>query len=249
MIVLIVFLLIWIVYPAYTNGTDGLKEKMDQYSQEKAKDDAMAQKINNLDSLSNALASSDNAAKQDSLLKYLPATVKEEEIIDNLNYLAASDGLAVLNLSVSQPEQTIAPIVGVNPEGEPIGNSAPAASVAVNAATFKANYSVSGPYDKIKDLFDKVYKLERFNQMVSLDIVKPPATGTNKSVGDNLIANATLQFAYLEKNSAAADPMNPVFSQSNFNWGVIQSIASAKSVDVMKLNVDSAGQANPFLPQ
>lgn len=250
LIVSIIGLLVWLVYPAYSNGTDGVKEKRDEYNKEKETLDVISQKTANLGNLSAALTSDNNKPKQDLLFKFIPASLKEEDIINNLNYLAGNAGLSVTNISVTQPDKAAVPTSGlVDTNGQPIPVSAGAPSMA-QPELFKVNFSVLGSYDKIKNVLGNIYTLERFNDVLSLAITRGDTSqvGTNQAGGDTLQASAVLEFALFKKSLAPADPLDPVFNNNNFNWGIIQNITDSKNTDVLNLSIDSSGRSNPFLP-
>jgi Tfp pilus assembly protein PilO len=247
LIVSIIALLIWLVYPAYSNGVDGAKEKQAEYNQEKQTLDTVSQKTTNLDSLSTALTNDVNKPKQDVLFKFIPASLKEEDVINNLSYLASGAGLSILNIAVAQPDKASIPTSGlVDSSGQPIPVSAQAPA-AVLPDTVKVNFSVTGSYDQIKDALNKIYALERYNSVSSLSIGEA-ASGSGSASGNSLQASAVLEFALYKKSAVPADPLSPVFDSGNFDWATIQSITDSKSIDVLGLNVDSSGRENPFLP-
>lgn len=250
LIVSMVALLIWIIYPAYTNGVDGVKEKRAEYEKEKGTLNIISQKTANMESLYASLAAESNKPKEDTLMKYVPDSIKEEEVINNLNYLITNEGLSVTNLSVAQPaKKEEMPVLPVEPTGDSAEATDEAAEQIVPAVPdmFKVNFSAVGSYDKIKSLIDKIYKLERFNGVTTLSIDKL-TDQSGASDGNNLQAVGVLEFALFGKTANPANPQNPVFAKSNFNWAVVDKINSSKNVNATKLNVDSSSRANPFLP-
>jgi Tfp pilus assembly protein PilO len=99
-IALSIILLIWLVYPAYSNDTDGLKERYNQLGLEKEKLSDIENKSLNIAKLSSDLSAL--SEDREFIEKFLPENIKEEEIIDNLNFLANSSGLSVLDISVEK---------------------------------------------------------------------------------------------------------------------------------------------------
>ncbi|HHE45916.1 MAG TPA: hypothetical protein ENL05_01010, partial [Candidatus Moranbacteria bacterium] len=85
-IVIIIALSVWLVYPAYSNGNNGVKEKYNQLRKEQEKLSNAQNKGANIQKLFGKLNSL--SGQKDILYKFVPENAKEEEIIDNLNFLA-----------------------------------------------------------------------------------------------------------------------------------------------------------------
>lgn len=252
-------LVIWFVYPAVTNGTDGLKETYEQLQKEKKLVSELDVKSQNVQKLMAQIAS--GTEEKNTLFQFLPEDAKEEEIIDNLNFLAGNNELPVIDLSVTQPKkEELSPemteaIVEVGSDlpvqssgaenlldaGTGIAKVIPA-PVAKN---LEVSFSVIGSYDKMKALLDKVGKLERFNKIETLEIKRPDGEGVP---ADLLQMKAVLTFNFFKKKAVLSDIENKVFGLAQFDMGAISDIKNSRSVDVLKLNIEQSGKANPFLP-
>lgn len=252
LVVIIITLLIWMVYPAYSNGTDGLKEKLKELKTEKEKLASVDSKGENISSLSSQIAA--NAEKKGILFEYLPENIKEEEIIDNLNYLAGKDNLLVYDLNVSR-EKSVEAEPGTITLGEAEGLTSPGADLSASASPvipwpavkdIKVDMSVAGNYNGMKDMLDKIYRLGRFNQVSTVEIKKPITS--DKDTGDNLEFDAVFNFKFLNKISTLSDLDNGVFSNKSFNMKVISDIENQKSTNMLNLEADQTGKSNPFFP-
>lgn len=254
LVVIIIFLMIWMVYPAYTNGIDGVVEKRAAYQAEKKKADKIISQSQNMEKIYADIQA--NSSKRDVLVKYVPDNMKEEEIIDNLNYLAGNEGLSIINLSVDQPEKLLNQ---EDPDEAATKMMEETASVSgqtkgttdhmiykPKANNFKVNLSVSGSYDKIKNLMEKIYKLERFNKIVSLEIAPPEATGESAPPANTLEAAAIISFNFLKKSTQVVSPEEPVFSQGTFSMKIADDIASQKVTQILKLDAIPSERSNPF---
>lgn len=260
MVVAIVVLSIWLVYPAYSNGTDGFKEKRNKLAEEKKKLEEIKNKSANVLKLSSQLSS--NVEMRDIVFSFIPETTKEEEIIDNLNFLAGSEGLSVTELSVtSQPAGENTPaVVGTGSvfSGTMAANAATsgteggeiAVSFAPQVKEAQVNFSVTGNYGQIKNLLIKVYGLKRFNNMESLEIRAANLTEEAKKdePTDSLQAIMILKFNFIKKPVTAVSVEDPVFLRDSFDMKVINDIKSKRNIEVLKLDVGQAGRTNPFLP-
>lgn len=249
LVVIIIALLIWVVYPAYSNGTNGLKEKLQELKAEKKNLADIDFKNENISSLSSQIAA--DTVGKDVLFKYIPDGVKEEEIIDNLNYLAGKENLFVYGLDVSRVktvEVEVEPSTVTLRETE--GLTSPKLAAATipwpKASDLKVNLSAIGKYSGIKSMLDKIYNLDRFNQVLTAEIKKPTVAG--KDAGDNLELNVAFNFNFLKRINALADLNNEIFSSKSFNLKVISDIENQKSTSMLNLEVGPTGKSNPFFP-
>jgi Tfp pilus assembly protein PilO len=258
LIVAAIALLIWFVYPAYTNGTDGLSEK---YSQLKAADIKLAdiqKKAANVDALFSQLSA--NGDKKDTVVKFIPENIKEEEVIDNMNFMASSSGLAVSNDSVTQPVLDLASAQAVPAPTPAVPDAAGAMAAPVQSApqavNFNANLAIVGSYENVKTFLGKLDSFSRFDKIVSYEIKKPASiAGTSVGTGNNntpapadyLEADLVLNFNYLPKSTLSSDT-NPVFLTNSLDMKAADDIKNLRNGDVLKLNIDQTGKANPFLP-
>ncbi|HLN18968.1 MAG TPA: hypothetical protein VK255_02240 [Patescibacteria group bacterium] len=256
-IVICIALMVWFVYPAYTNGVDGWKERREQLNTQKNNLIDAQQKADNMSKMIAQLES--NKIDKDTIFTYIPDQLKEEEIMDNLNFIATNEGLSVIKLSISpesvmRQENTNVNSMGnlaVDSSGVSVGQTA-ADDLAIKGKNYDVEFSVIGSYDKIKNVLDKVYKLKRYNNIKELKISenKPQVSGKEEAAApaDNLEADMTLTFSYLKKYSKAVNMNNATFSQTSFDMKVAQAIRDKKSVDVLKMNIDQVGRPNPFIP-
>jgi hypothetical protein len=202
-----------------------------------------------------------NKIDQDTIMTFIPDAVKEEELIDNLNFIAGNEGLSVVNLSVAAApvvQEEAATDISGNPvvEGVVVDGSDPTAPIentVVKAKGYEVELSVVGGYEKIKNTLDKIYKLKRYNSVKSLTIGANEEEGSEDGKakapsGDDLKADMVLNFNMLRKYSGTVSMNNPIFSQSSFDMKVAADVRNKKSVDILKMNIDQAGRANPFTP-
>jgi len=259
LITLMIILVIWYIYPAYTDGSGGIKEQRVELERERGKLAVLGKKIENSQKLSTQIIKDEES--RNILFTYLPEKNKEEEIIDNLNFLASSEeGLSVQEISVAQPEKKSVAVS--SPSESALPDSAPGMEAAgmpgmgmeavqakPEAEYFTVSLAVAGEYGKIKSFLDKVYRLKRFNRVLSLDIGKPQESGEETSVSpDALEAGAVLEFSVYGKEKQAVDAENKIFSEGVFTMNIIQKVKDRTNTDMLKLNAEQQGKGNPFLP-
>jgi hypothetical protein len=193
-----------------------------------------------------------NKTDQNTIMTFVPEDLKEEEIIDNLNFIASNEGLSVVNLSLKPaPLVSLMDTGTVNESGQQILNNTVAQNAAPKPKNYDVSFSVTGNYEKIKNVFEKIYRLGRYNVVGSLEIKKQEekdASGKKSGPTNNLIANAQLKFNVLRKGEQPVSIDNPAFAKASFDLSSAQAIRDKKSVEILKMNIDQAGRTNPFLP-
>lgn len=244
LIVIIIAALIWFVYPAFSNGTDGVKEKYEKLKKEEAKYEGLKNKNQHVEKIFSEISSL--GADKDVLYKFIPEKIKEEEMVDNLNYLASSSGISISQISINQSaiQSTAKPVVA---DGESVDNLN---SFRTSPQNIKASVILAGNYEKIKSFFEKLDKLERFSNFSKLEISKIPAAGENEAAPDILSVKTDIDFNYLEKAKLSdANASDPIFSpDSKLNLDIISEIKDKKTTDILNLDAGQKGKANPFMP-
>jgi hypothetical protein len=256
LIVTTIFLLIWVVYPAWSNGTNGVREQRETLRIEREKLSNLEGKDRNVETL--YVDMKNNLDKYDIVKKFIPENVNEEEIIDNLNYLASAQQTSVAALVVEQPA---APVAGMSEIEASEGNVQPMdpvlgvqpvdAALQVQKVTprdFQVNYSVVGSYENVKALFDKIQRLDRFSKVISLTVGKLKTDGGQGGDSNVLKADAVLQFSFLKKEKTLSNVNDPIFLQSKFDFRSIAKLQEARNVGGLKLELGEMGKTNPYTP-
>lgn len=250
LIVIIIVIIIWHIYPAYTNGIDGVKEKIQYLEDQKKLVEKLEIGISNAGKLAADLNT--NSFENAVVFSYISQNKEEEKIIENLNSLAKESALAVLNISISEEKEVAIPAVEVIPDvsaNSSLGDfpiNSPMTPKAV-PSNLKVDYSVAGDYVNIKMLLEKIQKLKRFNKFSALEI--KVLLKEDLSVSESLQANMTLEFNYLKelKKIVAGDIDNPVFSTGTFDKQVVEKIRSSRTIEVNNVLPGQKGGNNPFI--
>lgn len=245
LIVSTIAILVWFVYPLYTNGVDGVSEKRLELSNERNKLSKMEGKNKLIEKLSADISSRKDY--KDILYQFLPESIREEEIIDNLNFLATSEGLGVGHLSVLPPISKQTDASEVLPVADPSSGTdavLPVVPEAPKSMEIPVELTVVGDYEKMRAIIAKIFALERFNRVESMEIKKPQLSEDIKS--DNLELKMVLYFSLMKKFNKEVNADDPVFSLSQLDTELIDSITNKKNVDVLKLNIEKSGRPSPF---
>lgn len=250
LIILIIIMAIWVVYP----GFQDLSSKQATLKEANAKLAGIQDKNKKADILGQALIG--NADKRNTLLTYIPDQEKEEEIISNLNSLANAGSLAVFGMSVA-PVEVIAGVpaedasaIAVPADG---GAAMPVAAVKPLPSNFKVNLEVTGTYENIRELSKKITSLRRFNNIAGLEILKDETTkneatkAEDQSSSNNLRATISLSFNYLAKDNSIVNIDNSVFSEGSFDMSVVDDIKNKMNTVMNSLSMGAIGVANPFV--
>lgn len=258
LIVIIITMIIWLVYPAYTNGVDGVSER---YQKLKKQESFLAGFDKQYDRIGGLMADLNaNAADNAVVFGYIPQDREEEKIIENLNSLAKDSTLSVLNISAVDVKTEITAkdeIVDPTPKfpnpalmngNAPIVASELPVSPKAVAKKMNVSLSVAGDYGNIKNLLEKIQKLKRFNKVSALEI--KAALKEDQTPSGALLANATLEFNYLKPQTVVAegDINNAVFSAETFNRSVIEAIKNSRNINFNSVAPGQKGKSNPFLP-
>ncbi|MFZ2226861.1 MAG: hypothetical protein WA064_03340 [Candidatus Moraniibacteriota bacterium] len=243
-IILSVILLIWMVYPAYTNGTDGAREKYQTLEKQKEMTASLLARLDNVKKLGNAL--DNDASAKNTIFNYIPQNKEDEKVIENLNFLAMKNSLAVLNISLSEPADSLA----LTPA--PVDTVSSQVATPVKKITPKklmANFSVFGSYENMRVLLDNLSKMKRFNKISILEIKS--TRKEDQSLSENLQMNIGLEFDYLLDNYNLTDEdiNNDVFVGGVFDKKIVDEIVKSKNVDVNNVLPGEIGTSNPFLLQ
>lgn len=247
LIILIIMVAIWYVNPAFQD----LRIKKAALGAAQTKLEDVREKNRRAGELRENLATKTD--QNGALLQYIPAQQKEEEVIANLNALAGAAGLAVYNISIGDIEkkEKVAEDPMVQMGDSLLASNAPAVAVQPKPETknFKVELGVIGSYGKIKELLGKIAALQRFNSIDSLKItkVKEQVAAADSGTSDNLQADISLNFNFIDKNNAIVNLDNEIFANGNFDMSVVDEIKSQMTTVVNSLSVGTNGVQNPFV--
>ncbi len=262
LVVVTIILLIWFVYPAYTNpsaapaspsvsgstvaggANDGAKELYGALQEERGRLSQADERIAHAKSLFTNIAA--NGDKKEALYAFIPDSYNEEELIDMLNYLAGKADLSVINISVTPAKEDLSP---VEAGAATAAASTPSQTMAsMTAKDVEVNFVVMGGYDQVKNVIGKIYLLKRFNKLTNVSII-PVTNADGNQDGNILQVNLTLYFNMLKRPAGTVSAENPVFANVNFDMTPIGNIQASKDGEILKLESGPLGTVpNPFLP-
>lgn len=236
LILIIVVLSIWLVYPVYSNGTNGIRENYTKLKSEQAKLIELQGKRKNADDLS---AQFSTLLEKDVLYAFIPEEMKEEEIINSLGSLSSASGLLLFDSTIGQPlrEKSIEEFQTI----DETKNFLP------EIKNFKVEMKLSGSYEKIKDFLNSLGKFSRNNNFSTLEISRNVSSDTETASSDVLLINASVDFNVLkEAKLNEANISSSIFTNSKLETKVISDIKNQKNASNFQLNVEQKGKNNLF---
>lgn len=247
-IVITVAISIWLVYPAYSNGVNGVKENYTELKSQQKKLTELLGKSENANSLSSQIAS---LSEKDVLYTFVPAEIKEEEIVNSLINLASTSGLLLFDEMVNQPAREIQVAEGAVPAPVPAldANGVALPVVMPKVQNLKTEIKLAGSYEKIKDFLVSIGKFNRSNVFQTLEISKNSLEGQPNADSNILLISAAVDFNVLKNTKLnSSNISSSIFDSPNLETKVISDIKSQKNANNFQLNVEQKGKSNLFQP-
>lgn len=205
---------------------------------------------------------SQSAEAQEILLRYIPVTQKEEEIIDNINYLSSREGISMYEISVKNKKtetvktsvaETSGPFVSGAQGAVPSMGETSVQEVlpALAPENIEVKLGLAGTYDKIRSFSRKLSALRRFNSIDSMKISEEKETSGSeekKSSAGILRVETVVTFNYMKKIASVANVNDRIFYSDKFNTSVVDNIKDKMNVSLVDLELKPGGRENPFIP-
>ncbi len=217
--------------------------------------DSVRQKKTNIVSLKKML--DENHEKAAFVESYYPREKQEERFVSEINNLAASSGVVLLDLSIK--EQPKAPIAAVKKEDDAQSQNAlfrksnDGQSLTEETVRNPVQYSgvkisIAGDYDRVKIFLEKIYKIGLLNRINLVSIEKSvPKEETEKVAANTLSANLEVEFGHSPVLMVKKDATLPVFSKTGFDLALVEKVRSFIEQSASSLEVSPSGKANPFV--
>lgn len=252
--ILLIVSTIWIILPkAFQVKEEYLNMKKSQ--QELSE---MTEKIGKANNLSKDLTT--NTEKQNILMRYLPIDKQGEDILNNLNVIAASEGAAISDLVLSEEKDTAGSSIAAagqiqektdSSSGNSVGSAKNSKALVseVGAKSVKAEITIVGDYEKIRRVVDKINNMKRNSKVASLkiSIKQNLIAGESVNAANELEANITANFGYLKKVTIA-DVNSSVLDSGKFDMSVVDKILASSNTEFSEINIGQTGRTNPFIP-
>ena len=239
-ITIAVICFVWLIYPAYSNGKDGVMENYAKLKEDQKKLNDLRSENSNIASLSNQISA---LTQKDALYSFIPESAKEEEIINSLGQLASESGLLLFDATVNQPAKATASVASLNLDD----SNASEEDNKPQIKKLSAEMKLAGNYDSIRSFLGKLGGFSRSNDVSDLEIMKNDSKGGAVSGSGTLIVDVSADFNFLAKEKLSEDSvLNSVFSSPKLNSKIIEDIQAQKSVNGYQLSVGQKGRPNLF---
>ncbi len=259
-----------------------MKPDYDTFLQKQMTVDAVQQQLNqmehrlgNIKSISSDFASSSTDAldgkNPDEILinQYIPEAVDQDRVVDAFNYLAGQSGIAISSLTIEKPPVTvIAPKEEVMSSQAILLNGAGTANTGVpldqmialkatypDPKAYQATIALSTDYASFLSLFNRIYHMNRENEVKSFSLKKEADKKDDKGnslPGDVLSGSLVVSFMYYPGLSSASMQnieALPIFNAAKLDMKTFDAIKSkTESAELPPLTVGSfSARGNPFV--
>lgn len=245
MVVITVALLIWYVYPAYTNGTDGVKEKYVLLKAEQEKLDALLEKKASADAL---FAQLETLGEKEVLYKFIPENSTEEEIIDNLNFNVSNSIITMFNVSIDRAvaKSELVALDEELEEGGGVVDASASSQPLPESEKMEVSANLTGEYEKVKNFILVQEKNIRFNDFSRVNIAKTQSS-VEQGSSNVLMVSLDMGFQSLQKTKLSVSNVgNFTSAEGVLDSGIIEKIKERRNGPNLQLNVEQKGKANPF---
>ncbi len=236
--------------------------------------DQMERRLGNIKSISNDFASASTDAlggkNADEVLvdQYVPEVVDQERVVDAFNYLAGQSGILVSSITLEKPS-----VAAIAPKEEAMSSQAVLLGGAGTATTgvpldqmialkatypepraYQATIALSTDYASFLGLFNRIYHMNRENEVKSFSLKKDAEKKDDKGnslPGDTLSGSLVVSFMYypgLSTTSMQNIEALPIFNTAKLDTKAIDAIRSkTESAELPSLTVGSfSARENPF---
>jgi Tfp pilus assembly protein PilO len=229
-------LCIWLVYPAYSNGVSGVKEKYEQLKKEDGKLAEMKEKNANVEKLFSEISSL--SLEKEILYKFIPEDIREDVIVNSIGRIASEFNLIVNEISIkSSPKRTEVATAGEIEGGSKLPSSKES----------RVTIKLLGRYEEIKGFLEKIYKADRYSNLKLMQIDNNLEEEKNNLA--TLVANVEIDYSVLERTRISdGNKDDAVFSSSSLDKSIIDLIKNQKNATNNDINVEQKGKVNLFTP-
>lgn len=255
LIIFAIWMSIWVINPEYGK----LKDDKQKLTESLEKLSEIQEKNRKIEKLSQDLSA--NAEAQEIILRYIPSDSREEEVVDNINYLASHEGISLYQMSIESkkseqlaeapfPEASAPFVSGASSGSSSDGVVAQEAPKKAKPKEVLVKIGLVGTYDKIRSLTNKLATLRRFNRIDSMKIEKEESDSSEekKSSAGILKAESVIAFNYLEKVASINNINDKIFFSDKFDTSVIDDIKNKMNTSLVDLEMKAGGRENPFIP-
>lgn len=255
LIVFSIWMAIWVINPEYKE----LKIDKQKLTEARKKLSDIQEKNRKIENLSQDL--SVNAETQGILLRYIPSDPKEEEVVDNINYLASYEGISLYQMSIESEKsgqltespftEASAPFVSdASPVSSADGTAVQETPKKSEPKEMLVKIGLVGTYDKIRSFTNKLATLRRFNRVDSMKIEekKSDSPEKNKSPEGILKVESSVAFNYMEKVVSINNINDEIFQRDRFDISVVDDIKNRMNTSLVDLEMKAGGRENPFIP-
>ena len=217
--------------------------------------DTAKMKASNVQTLESSL--NGNKQAEALVLKYLPVTQEDDRIVDSVSFLTSQSGVILDSIKLAKATEVapieVIPETASSASTESLMNASAVAGdgtelevkeVAAKSKEIVVDFSVRGSYEGIKDMINKLSKMDRFQNFSSINIER--VQSAEASAGD-LEATIAMSVSYLPKVKSQGKFNRDILDKTTFSFDTVKVLQNQISSAVPAIEVGAAGASNPFV--
>lgn len=187
--------------------------------------------------------------------RYYPKEMDQERAVDTVNFLAQQSGVIVSGLIFTKEtlkKKVVVSAVSATDEttgdsGEGLNILDNTESVAEPPKNYEVEVTVIGPYENIREFFERLYRTDRLKVTKTLSIQEIASKTAEGGIPDNYLqGNATFDFRYLLVKRSGNVLHHPLFRSDSIDFSSMNRLADFINSPVSDLVLPITGRSNPF---
>lgn len=198
------------------------------------------------------------------VMKYLPQARNEEDVINEVNYIAVSSNVSLYSFSF---EEAVIEDAAKNTEEVVPSNLVASGNVqnvanrineqtAGPKATFEfpikysgAKIGIVGDYSSIKTFLQNLRDMDLYNVVHEVTIQLAKYKDDAKKDSTDLLAEINVNFGYMNPMTIQNNYTAAIFEKRSYDFENVKTLKERSGTDVPKIELGtSIGKENPFLP-
>lgn len=200
-----------------------------------------------------------NKENEDAVLRYLPNSQKDDQLVALLQYEAAQASVSLNSVLLEKVvDESVAEVVDSTAKGSSVifatdSNDASAIQLPPEKPRLiNAKVEFVGSYESIRGFVQKVAKSDSFQDITLVEIKRNTDTSVaapEAPADPNILkASVHVTFSYLAKKKTQNMVQMPIFSQDALSYETVNNLRQFITSPVPAIQTGSSGKANPFLP-
>lgn len=197
------------------------------------------------------------------VMKFLPQNKNEEDIINEINYIAVGSNVALYTFSFQEPvsdavaknkEEIVPSNLVTTGNVQNVATSINAQEIVSSPGSLPIKYSgvrigIVGDYASIKNFLQNLKNIDLYNIVHDVNIQLAKYKDEGKKDSADLLAEMNVNFGYLSPTTIQNNYSAAIFGKTSYDFENIKTLKARSGADVPKIEIGGGiGKENPFLP-